>query len=728
MKSFIRELRRRKVFRSLGLYVGISWLVVQGAAIVLPAFDASAFALRTLVIVAIAGFPLVAALVWIFGSTRHGLEHTAVAEHSPVPAFGTRKLDFVVIGVLVVALAFSLYLNLTAGPAVPAAIEPVSVLIADFSNETSEPVFDGVLEQLLTMSLEAAPYVSLLDRNQAEGLAREVDPDADGLPPPAARLVAVREGVSVLLAGSIEPASGGYRVSMAGLNPLTGETDFDLAADASDRDAVPGAVVSLSRRVREALGDAPTEQDDTSSYRGEPLRATSIEAAKAYADATQLNYQGDPAAAAELYRRATELQPDWGTVYGAWAMNEYQRGRPDAAEALWEKAMSLAGTMPESDRLFRLGSYFFMVREDNENALASFAEYVEKYPGNTAARNNLAVVAFNTLVFTRAADEGRKLVELFPKSRLYRTNLALFAMYAGDFDGAAGEARIVLEEDPGYEAAYLPLAIASLEAGDPDAAVEFYRRMEASPRGFFGERVATIGLADTHMYRGSFGLARDILMERIERSGEESTAESAILQIVLAEAYAASGEDSMAIEAARAALALSRQRAITVSAALVFLSAGEPESARALADELGGSLPAFNRAYAGMIEAAFQRESGQPLDAIATLRTAIRIADLWRIHWELGRAHLDAGEFAAALAEFELCAERRGEAVATFLDDVPTYRYLAELPYWTARARAGLGMRDDAAAGYEAFLALRPEGGQFVNDARRRLASLSAEQ
>ena len=83
--------------------------------------------------------------------------------------------------------------------------------------------------------------------------------------------------------------------------------------------------------------------------------------------------------------------------------------------------------------------------------------------------------------------------------------------------------------------------------------------------------------------------------------------------------------------------------------------------------------------------------------------------------------HSDAGFFAEAFDEFENCLERRGEATAMFLDDSPTFRYLAELPYWTARAQDGLGMRTDAIRNYQSFLALRPEGGPLADDARQRL-------
>ena len=65
---------------------------------------------------------------------------------------------------------------------------------------------------------------------------------------------------------------------------------------------------------------------------------------------------------------------------------------------------------------------------------------------------------------------------------------------------------------------------------------------------------------------------------------------------------------------------------------------------------------------------------------------------------------------------------RRGEATAMFLDDRPSYRYLADLSYWLGRAQQGLGMGGAATSSFEAFLSLRPGSGPLPDDARRRLS------
>ena len=93
-------------------------------------------------------------------------------------------------------------------PAAAGEHEPVSVLIADFQNSTGDPTFDRTLEPMLKRALEGAGFISAYDRS---GIARSL-----GVRPPekldeaAAREIAVKQGVGVVLAGSVDRQGNGY--------------------------------------------------------------------------------------------------------------------------------------------------------------------------------------------------------------------------------------------------------------------------------------------------------------------------------------------------------------------------------------------------------------------------------------------------------------------------------------------------------------------------------------
>ena len=112
--------------------------------------------------------------------------------------------DFVAIGVLSIALAVSVYLNVTDRPEPVEEVKLLSVLIADFDNQTGQSMFDGLLEQALNVGIESAPHITAYQRNDARGLADRLQPGHSGLDAAVSRLIAVREGIDLILTGSIE--------------------------------------------------------------------------------------------------------------------------------------------------------------------------------------------------------------------------------------------------------------------------------------------------------------------------------------------------------------------------------------------------------------------------------------------------------------------------------------------------------------------------------------------
>jgi tetratricopeptide (TPR) repeat protein len=159
---------------------------------------------------------------------------------------------------------------------------------------------------------------------------------------------------------------------------------------------------------------------------------------------------------------------------------------------------------------------------------------------------------------------------------------------------------------------------------------------------------------------------------------------------------------------------------VQVSGALVLIEAGELDAAREIAEALSGKLQPQSRAFGRMLEGSIARVEGDYADAVDLQRSALELADLWLIRFELGRTFLEAEAFAEALSEFGACEARIGEASAVFLDDQPTWRRLASLPYWSARAQQGLGMHTSSIEGFQVFLDRRPQGGPLADDARQR--------
>ncbi len=691
MQRFIRELRRREVFSTAGLYVGVCWIIIEVGSVMLPTFDAPDWILRAMIIAALVGFPITLVLAWIYDVTDKGIDVQADPTDTIVEPLGSRKMDFIVIGVLTVALTFSVYLNLTSEDAPLDDPDPVSILIANFENGTGNALFDGLLEQALSIGIEGAPHITSFQRTTAQSLAKRLQDETATLTADSARLVAVREGIGVVLSGSIRPDGGGFELTLNGLNPETGDAQFELTSEARSGDAVLTAVGRLSEDVRKRLGDTTVGESDDATT--ETFTAASLEAAGAYIAAIDLAFAGEHQQAITFFEQATELDPNFGRAYSGWALSEFKLGRTETAGELWDTALSLMNTMTERERLRTLGLYYAGVTGNIESAVQSFAELVEKFPADAAARNNLAVTSFMTLDFETASEQGRLLLDIYPTSQLYQSNYALYAMYSGNFEKSKQVATEMVADDPTYGVPYLPIAIALLAEGDIEGARNAYEQMKQSERGTYGLSLAYLGLADIDIYTGNHTEARVPLAAGIELDiGNEDRRGAAVKQIALAETFVADNEKEAAQKAIAEALELNQGLSVKVSAALLLLQLGDTEAAGLHAAELSSQVQSQNRAYGKMLTGMIQSASGEHADAIDSLRDALDAADLWLIRRELGKAFLAAGFSAEALAEFRLCEERRGEATAAFLDDSPTYRLLATLPLWTQEAERGLGM------------------------------------
>jgi tetratricopeptide (TPR) repeat protein len=608
-------------------------------------------------------------------------------------------------------------------PVVPAAQVQRSLVVANFANTTGDTVFDGTVEEALTIGLESASFLNAFSRREAARLAAIVAPKAP-LDEQTARLVAIREGLDLVIGGRVEGDGGGFRLVVRGINPDSGAVVTETARAVSAKDRVLDAIGELAKDVRRALGEVPVQaaEQSTTASAPETFTAASLEAAHAYIEAQRFADAARDNEAIEAYKNAVALDPNFGRAYSGLGISYMRLGRIEEARAAWNKALSLVDRMTERERYRTLGVYAQQIANNHQQAIEHNLALVTRYPGDAVGFNNLGVAYFNTLDFPRALAAGRQALALNPRRVRYRANEALYAMYAGDFDGARKAATQAFTEDGTYFKAYLPIAMAALDAGDDAGVVDAYDRMAKSGRG--GAALAAAGLADFDIARDRPDAAIERLLPAIavdEQGGNTLGAVSKLF--ALGDAYLALDRDADAAAAAERALARSRRDIDLAAAARILIAAGRRPQAAKLASELNARLPMQSRAYGRIVDGWIALDSGTLTDAVMAFLDSRKLADFWLGRFALGVAYVTAGSHAEALAELDVAERRRGEATAVFLDDVPTVRYLTTLPYWLARAQEGLGQSATAAANYQRFLSRRGDASKdpLAADARKRL-------
>ena len=279
-----------------------------------------------------------------------------------------------------------------------------------------------------------------------------------------------------------------------------------------------------------------------------------------------------------------------------------------------------------------------------------------------------------------------RVVKLVPKRSLFRFNLAVYAIYSGDF--AAGEAQVGQVAEPDVFTK-LALALAQTGKGELDLAAQTYQSLAATNAQ--GASFAASGLGDLALVHGRFADAVNILERGAATDLDTKNADRAAAKFAAAAyAHLLQGQKGAAIAAANKALANSKLVKIRFLAARIFIEAGASERATPLITSLAGELQTEAQAYAKVLEGDVALKDGNPRQAITALVEANRLLDTWIGDFDLGRAYLAAGALPQADSQFDRCIKRKGEALALFLDEEPTFAYFSPVLALQSRVREAM--------------------------------------
>jgi eukaryotic-like serine/threonine-protein kinase len=634
-----------------------------------------------------------------------------------LPASG-KWLAAAALGIVVVAGVLFFRSRIIPRPTAPH--PAVTLLIADFENKTGDSVFDGTLEPMLGIALEGAPFISSFSRGQARRDAARLQPGAAHMDASLAQLVAVREGVNVVVTGSITPERSGYKVYVVTLDPATGKSILTEQRSASNKQDVLAAAGKLAESIRKGLGDTTPESAQQSA--AETFSAGSLEAAHAYAVGQDFQQAAKWDDALKAYAQAAELDPNLGRAYAGMAAIDANLGKRQDAEKYYGLAMSHIDRMTDREK-YRTRSGYYLFMRNQPKAMEELTALVSQFPADTAGHANLALAYFYSRDMNKALEEQKRALEITPHSVLQRINYSMYALYAGDFDTADKEAQSILQENPQFDQALRTAALAGLGLGRTAEAQTNYSKLQVVSA--YGASIAASGLSDLALYEGRLldaagilekAIARDLATQDAEAAADR-TATLAVVQMTL-------GKSKEAISSADRASSSSKDPGVLYRAAQVYVAGGQDAKALQLVAPLSERLETEPQAYAKLIAGEAQLKKGNARDALNSFREAQKLADTWLGHLAMGRAYLDAGAFTEASSEFDVCLKRRGEATSVFLDDIPSYHLLPAVYYYQGRAREGLNSAG-AAESYKTFLAIKEKGAgdPLVADAQRRLSS-----
>lgn len=288
------------------------------------------------------------------------------------------------------------------------------VVLADFSNQTHEAIFDGSLQNLLRVDLGQSPFVNVMPDKQARAtLALMEKPDGTALSQPVAAEICQRNNADAVVQGSIAPIGSAYLVSLAASDCASGRQLAAAQRQVDKREAVAPALDTLIASVRRQLGESFASVQKYNVPLVEE-RTGSLDALKALSEAQWLFEHGKLSEAIPVAGQALALDPDLVAAHKLLGVIHLNLRDLPSAVAELTKAYARRDRLNERDRGALSALYDQYVLGDERAAIGDLQALTALYPFYVAGWSNLANAENDLGQFDAAVAAGRQALALNP--------------------------------------------------------------------------------------------------------------------------------------------------------------------------------------------------------------------------------------------------------------------------------------------------------------------------
>ena len=546
MSGIYAEFRRRRVFRTLLGYGIVVFAALQVAEPVIHGLDLPDWSLTLVVVALAAGFPVAAALAWIFDITPRGLERTApLPSQDGLPAMkltGTR-LILLLVGLAVAGgvpglVVYAAFFRAGAPARTARAPGAPSIAVLPFTDLSATRdqgyLADGVAEEILN-ALARVQGLRVVARTSSFSFRG----DAVDL-----RAVASRLRVNSVLEGSLRRDGNRIRVTATlvaapdGATLWTGTFDREMAGALAVQDEIAGAVTEalapklVPHPVVAPAGAAPSSSE---AYR-EFLLGRHL--------AARLTPEGTKQAIATL-EHAIELDPRFAPAWAAlasalWSVADRDADTKELVDSFTQRALEAAERAVDlgpdlADGHVVRGELRSSARWDWTGALSDLQLATQIAPGDAGARLGLARIDGVLGRPLEGLAEAERAIDLDPLSVAAWSELGHLRMQLGDRRAAREAFERAAAIDPADQI-WIPRRLAQLDLmdGKPAAALATF------------ERVPHVWVRDTGLAMARFSLGDRAGSDAALADLVATSADTAALQI--AQVHAWRGEDAEALQ------------------------------------------------------------------------------------------------------------------------------------------------------------------------------------
>lgn len=442
--SLITELKRRNVFRVAAAYTIVGWLLVQVASVLLPTFESPEWVMKVLVLLIMLGFPIAVVMAWALELTAEGIKREKdIHTDDSITHVTGRKLDFAIIGLLVVALSYVVFDNyvledepeltntseVAAAPAETAYSDyEQSIAVLPFVNMSSDPeqeyFSDGLSEEILNL-LAKVPNLKVIGRTSSfafKGKNQDL------------RLIGEALDVRTVLEGSVRNSGERVRITAQLIDVSDGA---HLWSETYDRTLTD--IFAVQDDVAAAILEALEIHVGAAPNRGRPTE--NLDAYSLFLKARAAMSVWDAIASEEFLLQAVDLDPNFAEAYELLAYTYWEQWGTFAAasrvQPLAFEAATRALAINPDLKLARM----LQATSDGRNYRAvgeieSLKEILETDPNHAVALEMLVWILQYTGYFQESLELAERAVELDPLSANAQGNLATSLSIVGRSDEA----------------------------------------------------------------------------------------------------------------------------------------------------------------------------------------------------------------------------------------------------------------------------------------------------
>ncbi len=479
--GIIQELRNRRVFRAIAVYLGVGFAMLEAADIVIPMLGLPDYVVQAVFWLLIAGFPVAIGLAWTFQFTPEGLRRSPnsgekqTEQHKP---FTGNAVIIVLLLVIVGLLAYPKMMlptsadsRSTTNAADLLDAKAVAVLpFTNFSASEEDAYFaDGIHDDILTQ-LSKIRDLKIISRTT---MVKYKSSDL------SIKEIAREVGAANVLEGSVRRAGEQVRI-VAQL--IEAKTDDHLWAETYDREYADIFAIQtdVARKIASALESTltPEEEQQLKNVPTSNMEAYDYFLKGNHFWHTKTTMEGNLKAVA-MYEEAIKLDPEFGLAYArqsvAHSVLFYSAdwdptpARKELARKTLERANLLIPDHPEFH--FAQGIYYQWCLDDPKAAITEYEIAAEGQPGNGETVKHLGELYARAGNWTRAGKYLERAYELEPDGIGNAGWLGGYYSLLGDYENAETYLRLAVQSYPENATGYRFYAFMHVHAfGDMDRA------------------------------------------------------------------------------------------------------------------------------------------------------------------------------------------------------------------------------------------------------------------